>query len=266
MVAYVGSTSERRDETAWTTKAASANAFASGAEWASRWDDHYGSRTNTDDAVGLLAELAVGRPVLEFGVGTGRLALPLQARGLHVHGIDCSEWMLAELARKPGGDRLPVTLGDITTTRLGQDYGLVFVADYTLLALTTQDEQIRCFENAAWHLRPAGLFVIEVSSPLGAGLASDACRPIEVTPSSLTLFVSRPNPVTQELDQCYVYLRDGEPVRLRPVASRFAWPSELDLMARMCGLRLVERWGGWSREAFTKHSTAHVSVYEKPCR
>ena len=240
------------------------NRHAYGAEWASLFERYFGQLPDTEDAVGALAELAAGRPVLELGVGTGRLALPLRARGLDVHGIDNSEPMLEQLRRKPNGDQLPVTLGDIATAKVDGRFGLVFVATHTLLALTTQDAQVQCFHNAAAHLDSGGLFVVEVMSPHGRALSSGDCRTVQVDPEQITLYVAVLDPIEQLLQGSAMYIRDGELPVVRTTASRYVWPSELDLMARLAGLRLQDRWGGWTRTPFTAGSPNLVSVFAKP--
>ncbi|MGH2942018.1 MAG: class I SAM-dependent DNA methyltransferase [Solirubrobacteraceae bacterium] len=240
------------------------NRHAYGPGWAGLFERYFGQLPDTEDAVATLAELAAGRRVLEFGVGTGRLALPLRATGLDVHGIDNSEPMLEQLRRKPDGDRLPVTLGDIATAKVDGGFGLVFVATHTLLALRTQDAQVRCFDNAAAHLDSGGLFVVEVMSPHARALSSGDCRTVEVDPEQITLYVAVVDPIAQLLQGSALYLRDRELPVVRTTASRYIWPSELDLMARVAGLRLQDRWGGWTRTPFTAGSPNQVSVFAKP--
>jgi SAM-dependent methyltransferase len=240
----------------------SSNDTAYGEEWSARWERDFGTRPDTDDAVACVSELAAGRAVLELGVGTGRLALRLQERGLAVEGVDSSPWMLAQLRLKPGGDRLPVTEGDLVTCRLGRRFGLVLLASYTISALTTQDLQVACFENAARHLEPGGLFVVEAMVPSSESMATGASRTIKVADGEVVLHMSSPaDPLGQTAEACHLYLRDGEPPRLRPLSSRYVWPSELDLMARIAGLERVHRWGGWDRQRFTARSQKHISVY-----
>jgi Methyltransferase domain len=237
------------------------NAVAYGPEWSARWDEDDGVRPNTEDAVRCLAELAAGRPALEFGVGTGRLALPLQEQGLCVHGIDSSPWMVEQLRRKPGGQRLPVTLGDFATTKVKGVYGLVFVADNTLFALTTQELQVQCFRNAAAHLERGGAFVIEAIAPFDHVLTQ--CRTLKVETDQVVLLVTSIDAVTQQMQQSYLYVRDGQSPRVQPFASRYAWPAELDLMACVAGMRRRHRWGGWDKRPFTAKSSEHITVYER---
>jgi len=225
------------------------------------YDEQHGS-LDPADAVAALAELAGKGPVLELAIGTGRIALPLAARGLEVHGIDASPRMVERLRAKPGGAAIPVTLGDFADVAVGGTYPLVFVASNTFFALTTQERQVCCFANVAERLRPGGRFVIEVFVPdvtrfdrgqrFGVGA---------VELDRIRIEASRHDPVTQTIDTQEIHLgRDG--IRLQPIHMRYAWPGELDLMARLAGLRLQERWGGWRREPFTAASKQHVSIYE----
>lgn len=240
------------------------NRHAYGPHWAGLWEQHFGRRPDTDEAIRLLAELAAGRPVLEFGIGTGRLALPLHAQGLAVHGIDNSAPMLEQLRGKPHGDELPVTLGDFATTTVDGSFGLVFVVNHTLLALTTQDAQVQCFCNAAAHLDPGGLFVVELMSPYAGALENGGCRTVQADGEQVTLFLTVVDPVGQQMQGSGVRIRDRELPLVWTTASRYVWPSELDLMARIAGMRLRDRWAGWSREPFTAQKPTHVSVYEVP--
>jgi SAM-dependent methyltransferase len=210
----------------------------------------------------LLAELADGRPVLEYGVGTGRLALPLQARQLAVHGVDNSPWMVEQLRKKPGGDTLPVTIGDFATVTVDGRFGLVVLAASTLFALPSQELQIKCFQNAKRHLDTGGLFVIE-TIVLHNLLAEDRrCWTVSVDATSAVLIAQRIDAQAQEVHECAVIFRDGELPRVHPDASFYMSPSELDLMARTAGMRLCDRWGGWERRPLTPLDRRHVSVYE----
>jgi SAM-dependent methyltransferase len=238
------------------------NRNAYGPQWAGLWEQYFGRRPDTEDAVRLLTELANGRPVLEFGIGTGRLALPLQAQGLVVHGIDNSAAMLEELRGKPHGEQLAVTLGDFATTTVESSFGLVFVANHTLLALTTQDAQVQCFLNAAAHLGPGGLFVVELMSPFAGALQNGGCRTVQVDEQQVMLFLTVVDPVDQQMQGSGVCIRDRELPLVWTTASRYVWPSELDLMARIAGMRLRDRWAGWNRQPFTAQNHTHVSVYE----
>jgi SAM-dependent methyltransferase len=212
--------------------------------------------------VTFLEALAGIGPALELAIGTGRIALPLAARGIRVDGIDFSPAMVARLRAKPGGDQLSVTMGDFADVPVVDTYRLIYVVFNTLFNLLTQDDQVRCFENVAAHLTEDGSFVVEAFVPSFLyRLRNDQYVDAEaIGVAEVRLDVGRHDPVTQRLDESHVVLsREG--VRLFPVVCRYAWPHELDLMARIAGLRLKERWGGWSREPFTSASSNLVSVY-----
>lgn len=236
-----------------------------GDRWADVYDEYFAGffGESREATLAVLAELARGGPVLELAVGTGRLAIPLAARGLAVHGIDASEAMVAKLRAKPGGDAIGVTIGDFADVAVDGSFPLVFVAFNTFYALTTQDDQVRCFENVAAHLTDDGVFVVEGFVPDVARFdRGQRAHVVKVTPERVVLDLTRHDPVTQSVaSQHVVITSDG--IRLLPIALRYAWPSELDLMARLAGLRLRERWGGWNREPYTAESIRHVSVYEK---
>jgi SAM-dependent methyltransferase len=211
--------------------------------------------------VALLEQLARGGPALELAIGTGRIALPLAARGVRVDGIDISPAMIAKLRAKPGGDQISVTMGDFADIPVPGTYRLIYVVFNTLFNLLTQDDQVRCFENVATHLTDDGSFVVEAGLPnFLHRLRNDQYVDAEAIEVNLVrLDVGRYDPVTQRLDESHVVLsRDG--VRVNPIVTRYAWPSELDLMARIAGLRLKKRWDGWNREPFTSRSNV-VSVY-----
>jgi len=208
-----------------------------------------------DPAVDFLAELAGGGTALELGIGTGRIALPLAARGVPVHGIDLSEAMVARLRAKPGAERVKVAIGDFATTRVEGEFTLVYLVFNTIGNLTTQDEQVACFENAATHLVRGGCFVIELGVPGGAALEVFDLGDTHVG-------VDEYEAATQRLVSHHFTLVDGGWVR-NSVPFRSVGPGELDLMARLAGMTLRERWGGWKREPFTSDCTKHVSVWEK---
>jgi len=219
-------------------------------------------RGDEREAVGFLEQLARGGPALELAVGTGRIALPLAGSGIRVDGIDLSPAMVAKLRAKPGGDQISVTMGDFADVSVQGTYPLVFVVYNTLFNLLTQEDQTRCFENVAAHLTDDGSFVVEAFVPSFLyRLRSDQYVDAEaIDVAEVWLDVGRHDPVAQRLDESHVLLsRAG--LRLYPVVCRYSWPSELDLMARIAGLRLKERWGSWSREPFTATSDMHVSVY-----
>lgn len=213
--------------------------------------------------VALLGELARGGPALELAIGTGRIALPLAARGIRVDGVDLSPAMVSKLRAKPGGENLSITMGNFADVPVGGTYRLIYIVFNTIFNLLTQDDQVRCFENVADHLTDDGLFVLEAFVPTFlARLRDDQYVDAElVGVDNVRLDVGRHDAVDQRLDESHVLLsREG--VRLFPIVTRYAWPSELDLMARIAGLRLQDRWAGWEREPFTSTSRNHVSVYE----
>jgi SAM-dependent methyltransferase len=214
------------------------------------------------DCVDRLAELAGAGPALELGIGTGRVALPLATRGVPVHGIDASAAMVERLRAKPGGDAIPVTFGDFAGVPVEGRYRLVYVVFNTFFALLTQDDQLRCFAGVADRLVPGGAFLVSGFVPdLTLYSGGQSVRTTEVGLDRARLDLARHDPVAQRVDFQHVLLTEAG-VRLYPGALRYAWPSELDLMARLAGLRLRERWGGWRREPFGADSGLHVSVYE----
>ena len=213
-------------------------------------------------AAELLAELAGDGAALEFAIGTGRIALPLAERGVRVAGIDNSEAMLDRLREKPGAERIEALVGDMAATRVDGEFSLVYLVFNTIFNLDTQDGQVACFENAAAHLRSGGRFVIEARVPELQRLPlGQTVLPWRADPDGMSYYVY--DTVTQRLSGRHYYLTDGR-FQPSPIEMRYAWPAELDLMARLAGMRLQDRWGGWKREPFTGLSPAHVSVYEKP--
>ncbi|MFP8880751.1 MAG: class I SAM-dependent methyltransferase [Myxococcota bacterium] len=235
-------------------------------ERADGYDDWYGTRLadrSTADTVRLLAELAAGGSALELAIGTGRVALPLAAAGLEVQGIEASERMVAKLREKPGGDRIPVTIGDFADVGVDDTFDLIFVVFNTLFNLVSQEDQIRCFSNVARHLTTKGVFVVEAFVPEGGESQTNrTVRTAHVEKESAVLELSVSDPVEQLIEYQYIeFAADG--IRMHPLVMRYAWPSELDLMARLAGLELRHRWAGWDRSPFTASSTAHVSVYAR---
>ncbi len=213
-------------------------------------------------AVDFLEELAGGGAALEFGVGTGRIALPLSERGVPVHGIDISEPMLEQLRAKPGSERVAVTAGDIARTRVEGSFQLVYLAFNTITNLITQDEQVACFQNAADSLEPGGCFVIEVFIPeLRRVPPGERVRAFDVGRTHLG-FDEYTDFAGQILYSHHYWVDDGA-LRTFSAPYRYVWPSELDLMARLAGLTLRERWADWNREPFSDESKSHVSVWEK---
>jgi SAM-dependent methyltransferase len=214
--------------------------------------------------VDFLGGLAGPGPALELGIGTGRIALPLAARGVRVQGIDLSPAMVERLRAKPDGSDIKVTIGDFATataTAAGS-FALVYLVFNTIMNLTTADQQIGCFENAAAHLAPGGRFVIEVSVPQLQRLPpGETIRAFEVGETHLGF--DEYDVVSQRMISHH-YTIGGGSVRVAAVPFRYVWPSELDLMARLAGMRLSERWGSFKRDPFTAESASHVSVWEKP--
>jgi SAM-dependent methyltransferase len=217
------------------------------------------SRGDEQVAVDLLAGLARGGSALEFAIGTGRIAIPLAEHGVRVDGIELSTDMVDKLRTRPGGSDLDVLVGDMATTTTGRKYPLVYLVFNTIFNLLTQDDQVRCFENAARHLTDDGVFLVEAAVPSAWLPSNQYVNAEQVESSYVVLDVCRYDPATQILDENHVRL-DAGGVRLSPISCRLAWPSELDLMARLAGLELVDRWGGWEKERYTGEGK-HVSVY-----
>jgi SAM-dependent methyltransferase len=214
-----------------------------------------------DPAVSFLAELAGGGAALELGIGTGRIAIPLSRRGVRVDGIDLSPEMAAQLRAEPGGDGIRVTIGDFATTRLAGTFTLAYLVRNTIMNLTAQDAQVACFENVAAQLEPGGCFVIEVVVPQLRRLPpGETVRAFTVTPAHLGF--EEYDVATQIAYSHHYWVSAGE-LETLSAPFRYVWPSELDLMARLAGMRLRERWSGWTREPFTSDSGSHVSVWEK---
>ena len=214
-----------------------------------------------DPAVRFLAGLAGGGAALELGIGTGRIAIPLSRRGVRVHGIELSPDMVAELRAKAGTDDIGVTVGDFAATRVAGRFTLAYLVRNTIMNLTTQDEQVACFANVAAQLEPGGCFVIEVIVPQLQRLPpGETVRPFTVTPAHLGF--EELEVATQIAVSHHYWVVDG---RLETLSApfRYVWPSELDLMARLAGMTLRERWADWDRAPFTRDSRSHVSVWEK---
>jgi SAM-dependent methyltransferase len=229
-------------------------------EYDDLWADSFAPAV-VDQAVNFLAKLAGTGTAIELGIGTGRIALPLSERGVPVHGIELSPAMVAQLQAKPGAGDIGVTLGDFAHTRVAGTFKLAYLVRNTIMNLTTQDEQIECFRNVAAHLEPGGCFVIEVVVPELQRLPpGETVRAFEVTPTHLGF--DEIDVATQGLISHHYWVIDGQ---LQTFSSpfRYVWPSELDLMARVAGMTLRERWSDWKREPFTSESRSHVSVWEK---
>lgn len=227
--------------------------------------DEYIAEANlhVEATVATLAELARGGRVLELGIGTGRVALPLALRGLEVHGIDSSEAMVDRLRAKPGGDRIPVTIANFADVKVEETFSLIFVVFNTFFAITSQDEQVRCFAHVAERLEPNGVFVIEGFVPdLGSLEGNQRVAARSMQADRVDISASIHDPLAQPVSNQEIIISEAG-IRLIPSVTRYAWPSELDLMAANAGLRLRDRWAGWRREPFTSSSTQHVSVYER---
>jgi SAM-dependent methyltransferase len=214
-----------------------------------------------EPTVSFLAELAGTGTALELGIGTGRIAIPLRQRGIRVHGIDLSPAMVAQLRATPGSESIGVTIGDFATTRVDGTFRLAYLVRNTIANLTTQDAQVECFLNAAAHLEPGGCFVIELYVPdLQRLPPGETFRAFTVTPTHLGF--DEYDVATQTQFSHHYWLADGT-CETFSAPFRYVWPAELDLMARLAGMRLRERWSGWKREPFTSSSRNHVSVWEK---
>lgn len=219
-------------------------------------------RGDEEAAAKFLSELALGRPALEFAIGTGRIAVPLTAKGIRVDGIEISASMVEQLRAKPGGDQIKVTIGDMSAATTGSQYGLVYLVYNTIFNLLTADDQINCFTNAARHLAAGGYFVVETAVPhawISPG-KSDYVHAEHVGVDSVILDVARYDAVTQLLEENHVSLT-ANGITLSPIVCRLITPGEMDLMARIAGMRLIERFANWERSPFDANSKAHISVY-----
>jgi SAM-dependent methyltransferase len=214
-----------------------------------------------DPVVDFLVDLAVDGTALELGIGTGRIALPLAQRGVRVHGIDLSDAMVAKLRSKAEADQISVTIGDFATTTVEERFSVAYLVFNTIMNLTTQDEQVACFRNVAAHLQPGGCFVIEVMVPdLQRLPPGETVRAFTV--SATRLGFDEYDVASQGLISHHYWAVDGK-LEGDSMPFRYVWPAELDLMARLAGMSLRERWSGWRREPFTSDSTSHVSVWQK---
>ncbi|MET4619234.1 SAM-dependent methyltransferase [Arthrobacter sp. 2762] len=214
--------------------------------------------------VEVLSELAGDGPAVEFAIGTGRVAIPLSEAGVRVSGIELSHAMIARLREKVGEDRIPVLQGDMTLARLDTNFSLAYLVFNTIANLLTQDEQIRCFQNAASHLVPGGRFVIELWVPQLRSLPPGQGGTVELSEPGY-LLVDSYDVLQQHVISHHVRfgpeLSDGRAARIDRTPHRYIWPSELDLMARIAGFDLESRWADWDRSEFTAESRSHVSVY-----
>ncbi len=231
-----------------------------GPEVASRYDEDL--RGDEAETVEFLADLAGIGPVLEFAIGTGRIGLPLAARGIDLDGIEQSAAMVDRLREKTSAAEIDVTVGDMTTVEMPRRYSLVFLVFNTIHNVLTQDGQVRCFENAARHLDDDGVFVVETGVPWRGPREGSYIEVPAVAMDEVRISPHSYDAMTQILDINHMRLT-AEGIRMSPISLRLVYPSELDLMARIAGLRLRDRWGGWKQEAFTVESRRHVSVYER---
>lgn len=231
---------------------------------AGRYDDLYESEWEIDAAVDRIVELAEGGKVLELGIGTGRLAIPVAVRGVEVHGVDASVEMVGVLRTKPGGEDLPVHIGDFANVDAGRQFSLVVLAANTIFALPDQQAQVACFANAARHLAPGGRFVVEAWVPdVGAFRHNRLVRPRVRRGDRISIESAELDPVEQMIRTTQAVFENGS-VRLYPADHRYAWPAELDLMAQLAGFRREARWADWGGSPFTGESRAHVTVYRLP--
>ena len=234
------------------------------------YDQMYPMRANVGPTVDALAELTSNGAALELGVGTGRIALLLAERGVEVHGIDASEAIVAKMRAKPGGDAIPVTISDFSEFRLrdgasDKKFSLIYVVFNTLFQATSQEAQVQCFRSAAAHLTDDGVFVVEAFVP-------DPTRFVRMRDDDVTMTVNeeeialidlvKHDPVKQHVSSQEIFTGESG-VKFYPVQVRYSWPSELDLMAQLAGMRLRERWGDWDGSPFTTSSEDHISIYEK---
>lgn len=232
---------------------------------AARYDESEAEMFEADivgPAVDLLADLAGDGRALELGIGTGRIGLPLAKRGVSVHGIELSKAMVERLRAKPGGEDIGVTMGDFATTSVEGTFSVAYLVFNTIMNLTTQEAQVACFRNVATHLAPGGCFIIECGVPdLQRLPAGETIRPFHVSDTKLGF--DEYDVATQGLKSHHSEIIDGKVERVS-IPFRYVWPSELDLMAQLAGMRLRDRWSGWKGEPFSNDSRKHVSIWEKP--
>lgn len=238
--------------------------IAWGKEIAEAYDEVYSdgfSPSVLDPIVDLLNELAGGGPVLEFAVGTGRVALPLSARGLSVHGVELSPHMVEQFRAKPGAEAVPVTIGDMTDTRVPETFKLVYLVANTIMNVTTQEEQLAVFTNAASHLESGGRFVVEVTVPqLRSVPKGEMGRVFTLDPDHVGIETF--DDLVGQIAWSHHWMEVGGRLLRHSAPFRYVWPSELDLMARIAGFRLRHRWAGWDRTPFTSESTSQIAVFE----
>ena len=232
------------------------------------YDRMYPMRANVAPAVDALSKLAGNGPALELGIGTGRIALPLAARGIEVHGIDASEKIVAQMRAKPGGNDIPVTICDfseftISDGKQPKRFELVYVVFNTLFQATSQEAQVRCFQSVAAHLTDDGVFLVEAFVPDMKRFTRDQnISAGRVESDMVSIDISRHDPVNQFVQSQHLFVSESG-IKLYPVQVRYSWPSELDLMAQLAGMRLRERWADWDGSPFTASNENHISIYEK---
>lgn len=232
------------------------------------YDQMYPMRADVGATVDTLARLAGDGPALELGIGTGIVALPLTARGVDVYGIDASEAIVAQMRAKPGGDTIPVTIADFSGFSLrdgnrAKKFKLVYVVFNTLFQATSQEAQVQCFRSVAAHLADDGVFLIEAFVPdMGRFTRDQNISAGRVESDLVSIDISRHDPVNQFVQSQHLFVGESG-VKLYPVQVRYSWPSELDLMARLAGMHLRERWGHWDGSSFNASSEYHISIYEK---
>lgn len=225
------------------------------------YDELYSRMFDNQSCVQFLRAKARGGRALELAIGTGRIAIPLKESGVQVHGIDISEEMVAKMRAKPGGEEIPVAVGDFADVNVEGDFDLIYILFNTFFALMTQDDQVRCFNNVAEHLSREGVFVVEAFVPdLSRYRRHQTTSVVDVQVDRVQLDASRHDPVNQLIHSQHVFLEEGE-TKLYPVSLRYAYPGEMDLMARLAGLALKERWEDWRNGAFNSDSNSHIAVY-----
>lgn len=224
------------------------------------YDEIQGER-DAPAAVAFLAALARQGPALELGIGTGRVALPLSAKGIQIQGIEASSAMIERLRAKPGGQHIPVVLGDFADVPVEGKFSLIFVVFGTFFCLTSQESQVHCFRRVTEQLTSDGLFVLEASVPDFSGFTrSQNVRLSNMELNRVIISATEHDPTSQRTTTQHI-VATQQGIRLMPVSVRYAWPSELDLMAQLSGMELKERWGDWERNPFSANSTRHISVY-----
>ena len=213
------------------------------------------------NSVSTLIDLARGGRALELGIGTGRIALPLYHAGLEIHGIDASHAMTDRLKAKPGGQDIPILHGDFAEFNLDLKFDLIYVVFNTFFGLQTQSDQVECFINIANHLSPNGVFVIEAFVPdMSRYDDNQTVRMVNITDDDLRFEVTQIDPLKQQVSSKLIHITESG-TRMYPVKLRYAWPAELDLMAKIAGLEIRHRWGSWQKNELTIKDEQHISVY-----